>query len=153
MRKAGARARSSGYRLRRSPDDELLVDVFKSETDQVQLRLEKCARGRNREKARENAKETELDYELIGNRLTISPFWKTPKDRKFRAQEIEVHLELPVGKTIYLAPSSETIIYDIKNVSRTYDGDMLGHHWLMTEDGLKCTDCSWLDEEEDEEDF
>ena len=52
---------------------------------------------------------------------------------------------------IYLDPSSRDIIYDIKNVTNTYDGRMMGHHWLMTEEGLKCTDCAWIEEDEEEE--
>lgn len=124
--------------------DELIVDIIQSETDEMQLKLEKCARGRNREVARNNARATKIDFELIDNKLNILPLWFTPKKQRFRAQTVEVHIELPVGKTIYLAPSSRPIIYDIKNVSRTYDGDMIGHHWMMTEQGLKCTDCPWL---------
>ena len=42
----------------------------------------------------------------------------------------------------------ERIIYDIKNVTDTYDGHMVGRRWKMTEKGLACVDCEGLDNEE-----
>ena len=74
---------------------------------------------------------------------------------------MKLSIGLPIGKSIYLNENSEQLIYDIKNVSNTYDGKMLNHHWKMTEEGLMCTDCKWLEKEnqlnntkntEDEED-
>jgi len=73
-----------------------------------------------------------------------------PYADKFRDQEVKVSIALPVGKSIYLDPSSREIIYDIENVTNTYDGKMMGHHWLMTEKGLECTDCEWIIKEKEE---
>ena len=36
------------------------------------------------------------------------------------------------------------IIYDIDNITNTYDGDMAGRRWIMTPKGLACVDCDGL---------
>jgi hypothetical protein len=46
-------------------------------------------------------------------------------------------LEVPVVKNIYLRPGSKHVIYDIDNVTNTYDSEMLGRTWTMTSRGLE----------------
>jgi hypothetical protein len=45
---------------------------------------------------------------------------------------------------VYLDPSAENIIYDIENITNTYDGDMINRRWIMGETGLRCVDCDGL---------
>ena len=33
------------------------------------------------------------------------------------------------------------MIYDIDNVTNTFDGDMVNHKWTMLPEGLTCDDC------------
>ncbi len=45
------------------------------------------------------------------------------------------------------------IINDIDNVTNTWDGDMVEHTWVMTQNGLACIDCAdgkteWRSEDE-----
>ena len=47
--------------------------------------------------------------------------------------------------TVYLDESIENIMYDIRNVQDMYEGDMLGHQWEMTPEGLSCTDCATIE--------
>jgi hypothetical protein len=42
-------------------------------------------------------------------------------------------LKVPVGKSVYLSEKSDWIIYDVDNVTNTWDGDMVGKTWTMTE--------------------
>src|SRR5690554_2387151 len=120
------------------------LDVLKSSDENIKLTFNKYARGNNRRIAGEKAKNIQPIYEVKGNQLLFSSFYSAPVVDKFRKQKLKVELLLPEGKSIYFAPGSERIIYDIKNASNTYDGDMIGHYWTMTKSGLKCTDCKWL---------
>ncbi|MCC7533545.1 MAG: hypothetical protein IT246_06350, partial [Bacteroidia bacterium] len=48
------------------------------------------------------------------------------------------------------------LIYDIDNVTNTYDGDMINHKWTMRSNGLTCDDFSFYKEKEtnnQDEDF
>jgi phage shock protein PspC (stress-responsive transcriptional regulator) len=124
------------------------IDVIRSKNDQINLYMQKSARGKNRKEAGKRAENIKIEYDLMGHELSISPFIHFPQEDKFRKQEVEMSIGLPVGTTIFLDHSSREIIYDIENVTNTYDGKMMGHHWLMTEEGLRCTDCPWLEESE-----
>ena len=63
-----------------------------------------------------------------------------PKGVKFRDQEVKMILKVPVGKSVYFDESIEDIIFDIENVTNTWDHHMGGHYWMMTNEGMKCTD-------------
>jgi hypothetical protein len=52
-------------------------------------------------------------------------------------QEVDITIKVPEGKSIYLDKDLVKIIYDIENVSNTWDGDMVGKYWKMTELGLE----------------
>jgi len=129
---------------------EISVDVIQTSKSETELKIVKLANGGNRKDAGDNAEHVNITYELVNSSLKISPLIHYPLEDKYRNQRAKVSIALPVGKTIYLDPSAREIIYDIKNVTNTYDSHMMGHHWLMTERGLECTDCDWLEEEEDE---
>ena len=40
-------------------------------------------------------------------------------------------------------------MYDIENVTNTYDGDMINRRWIMTANGLKCLDCDGITDNSD----
>ncbi len=132
--------------------DNLEIDVIQSKTENIYLRLNKSSRGGNRKEAGSRAEKIDFTYELEENELKVSQYIDFPLEDKFRNQEVKISIALPVGKSIYLSSSSTDIIYDIKNVTNTYDGKMIGHTWLMTEDGLSCTDCKWIVDKTDNED-
>ncbi len=139
--------------------DNISVNVIASKTDQVYLEINRKARGANRKEAGKRAENINFKYEIEDNEISISRYIDSPLSDRFRTQELEISIALPVGKAIYLENSSTDLIYDIENVTNTYDGRMIGHTWEMTSMGLACTDCSWIkygldnetNEEEDED--
>ena len=128
--------------------DELSVDVIPSNSDFFEINMNKEAHGASRKQAGELAKNISPDYRIEDNKIFFSNLIAVPVTDKFRKQEIQISIGVPIGKVIYLDQSARRVIYDIENVTNTYDDDMLGHHWLMTSAGLKCMDCNWLEDEE-----
>ncbi|MEQ8624560.1 MAG: PspC domain-containing protein [Vicingaceae bacterium] len=124
--------------------NSISIDVVRSNDQDTKMKLVKSANGSNRKEAGERAEKIVMEYSMDGNNIEVNPFIAVPLKDKYRSQEIEASITLPVGKTIFLTPSSRDLIYDIKNVSNTYDGKMIGHHWKMTTKGLVCTDCDWI---------
>ncbi|MBL0341738.1 MAG: hypothetical protein IPP71_12835 [Bacteroidetes bacterium] len=55
-------------------------------------------------------------------------------------------MKVPVGKSVYMSENLDKIIYDVKNVTNTFDGDMVGKTWTMTTDGLECIGCNLPDD-------
>ena len=109
-------------------------------TDKVELTCTSEARGANEEEAHVKANNILTNYSFAKNTLLIDNFISLPVSDKYRFQKVKMQLKLPIGKVIYLDPSTEDLIYDIKNVTNTYDDYMVSHYWIMTEQGLKCLD-------------
>jgi phage shock protein PspC (stress-responsive transcriptional regulator) len=109
-------------------------------TDKIALITTAEARGTDEKEAHTRANNIQSNYSLHKNILSIDNFIAVPVADKFRFQKVKMELQLPVGKVVYLDPSAEELIYDIKNVTNTYDGYMIGHYWMMTAQGLQCLD-------------
>ncbi len=127
------------------------ITVRQASGNRFLLEVEKSARGSTQKDAIRNARQMKSSWSLSTDSLRISPYFVLERGNKIRNQEADYTLFVPVGKAVHLAPKSEDIIYNIPNVSNTYDWDMLGKTWLMTEKGLMCTTCPDPIEETEEE--
>jgi phage shock protein PspC (stress-responsive transcriptional regulator) len=127
-------------------DDKIYIgnpelDIQKSKTDEFQLVIYVESRGKNRLDARSHAQTVEYDYMAMGNLISFAPYFTVPKEQGYHFEDMKLRLLVPEGKAIYLQDGSERIIYDIDNVTNTWDWDMINKVWTMTERGLECIDC------------
>jgi phage shock protein PspC (stress-responsive transcriptional regulator) len=120
------------------------LNIIKSQTDRIEIVIVKEAKGGNKSIATERAKNISYIVSQSDSLIEFDNLFKVNNADKFRAQDLTVIIKLPIGKTIYLDKSLENLIYDIENVTNTYDGDMINRRWTMTENGLKCVDCDGL---------
>jgi phage shock protein PspC (stress-responsive transcriptional regulator) len=125
------------------------LNIIKSQNNQLELVIVKEAKAEDKLTANERAKN--IVYKAVQNDSSIvfDNIFKVNNADKFRFQNVTAILKLPVGQIIYLDKTVENLIYDIENVTNTYDGDMIGRRWIMTEAGLECLDCDGLDEKSD----
>lgn len=56
-----------------------------------------------------------------------------------------IEVRVPKGKMIYLGKNMKHIMYDVRNETDTYDGDMVNRRWIMGDEELKCVDCDGLE--------
>lgn len=142
--------RHSNYMIGKNNDMKYLIgyaqlNIIKSQTNKTELVVVKEAHGSDKEIARIRAQHISYSVAQQDCVLTFDNVFKVNDADKFRSQDITVILKLPVGKVVYLDKSLENLVYDIENVTNTYDGDMVNRRWIMTENGLKCIDCDGLD--------
>jgi hypothetical protein len=125
------------------------LNIIKSQNNQLELVIVKEAKAEDKLTANERAKN--IVYKATQNDSTVvfDNIFKVNNADKFRFQNVTAILKLPVGQIIYLDKTVENLIYDIENVTNTYDGDMIERRWIMTEAGLECLDCEGLDEHSD----
>lgn len=128
------------------------LNIIKSQTNNISLVVVKEAKGGDKRTATERAKNISYKVLQTDSIIEYDNLFKVDNADKFRVQKITVILKLPVGKIVYLDKTLESLIYDIENVTNTYDGDMINRRWMMTENGLKCLDCDGIDAEQDKED-
>ncbi|HPF89238.1 MAG: PspC domain-containing protein [Flavobacteriales bacterium] len=112
------------------------LDIQRSADSLFHLKVEREAHGISTKVALARAGNVDFQFTQEQDVLHVSPVISYPVTDKFRGQDVQFTLEVPLGKSVYLRPGSKHVIHDIENVTNTYDRDMLGRTWTMTERGL-----------------
>ena len=112
------------------------LDVEKSSTNNFIVTVKKRSRGKNNSDARDNVQEVIYNYTLKDSTLFFDPYFLVSEKGKWRDQQVNIVVKVPEGKSIFLNDNMDEIIYDIDNVSNTWDGDMVGKFWEMKPEGL-----------------
>lgn len=126
------------------------LDIVKSHTDDYQLVQEISAHGKNRADAMMRAEAVAYSALQNDSVLNLDSHFAFPMNHRFRGQKIQLTLKVPEGKSVFISNGVADIIYDIKNVTDTYDADMVGHTWAMLSAGLTCVDCDFAAMREDD---
>jgi phage shock protein PspC (stress-responsive transcriptional regulator) len=111
-------------------------DIEKSNTGDIVLLFRKRARGKDQDDANNNIQEMIFNYQVKDSLIIFDPWFLTGTESKWRDQKMEITLKLPVGRSVYLSDEMARIIFDIENVSGTWDHDMAGKYWEMRPEGL-----------------
>lgn len=141
-----------------SPEGNLFahvnLDIKKSKDGKLKLRRYITADGNTRRAARNYAENVLYNFDLENDSLIGFDSYYTikPEDR-FRGQEVNLTLYLPVGSKVFLNGNMVDLINDIKNLDDYWNFDMVNHTWLMTKNGLRCDDCPQSDYNEDGEEI
>ncbi len=107
-----------------------------------ELMIDRSAKGANDSDALANASLSFTNATAVGDSLLIFPFLALSDSAKIRDQRILYRLQIPLGKTVYFGANTSDMLDDVPNVTYTYDRNMVNHYWLMTRNGLICTDCA-----------
>ncbi|MGZ3929943.1 MAG: PspC domain-containing protein, partial [Bacteroidia bacterium] len=121
------------------------MNILPSSSDQFELYVIKKARGEDKRAAVERARNIGYKVVQTDSLISFDELFVVNEKEKFRVQELQVILKVPRGKVVRLDKSLEHFIYDVENVTNTYDGDMVNRRWVMTKDGLQCIDCEGID--------
>jgi len=122
------------------------VDVQQSADSNFHIVVTTYGRAADKKTAIARAKAIKYEITQTDSLFELAPIFDIPKGEKFRAQEVRVVVYVPKGKMVHLANNIGSVIYNIENVTNTWDGDMVNRRWIMTDKGLACVDCTGLDE-------
>ncbi len=130
--------------------DKVDLRIKKSPDDKIHLinRLE--ALGRNRDEALKNVKAIEYKIEVDSTKIKVSDHITIPKESKWRDQETDLILQLPVGQKVKLGYEFY-LRGDLINFEGWNKGEM--RTWQMTEEGFVCLDCIEDLNDFDEDDY
>ncbi len=121
--------------------NNIRLNVYVSDNDQIYVKTRKKSQGRSRTAARENAEMIGYDFQLLENELRLDGYFLADVKNKFREQKVYIDLYIPENQTIYLDKSTRSFLYDVANTQNIYDRDMAKHYFKMTDTGLTCLDC------------
>lgn len=128
------------------------LDVERSADSLFHLKVLREARGSTAKAALDRAQHISFNYTQEGDVLLVSPVINYAATDKFRAQDLHFTLEVPLGRSVFLRPGSKAVIYDIDNVTNTWDSEMIGRTWTMTDRGLMDPNAPPEKKDEDGED-
>ena len=115
--------------------------VLRSTSDSIaSLRIEKNARGRSYQDARERAEAIEYNYILENGKLKLDNYFLTDFANKFRDQDVRVTLYMPEGSVVYADDNVKhrrywTYSYDL--LKRGMEKKFL----KIIDDDIICLDC------------
>lgn len=118
-----------------------VIDIQRSKTDSFEMVVMKSAKGSSKKEALRRAEAISYSYMINDSVVVFNPKFDVPESEKWRAQRVKIILKVPTGKSVYLSRKIRPLIYDIDNVTNTFDGDMVNHKWTMRPEGLTCDDC------------
>jgi len=115
------------------------LNISRSNGKGFNVMITKTAHGSSQREAIERMEGIQYHMNQKDSLLVFDPFFSTPKSDLIRRQQVEITLQIPEGKVVYLGKGTRRIIYDIQNNYDVHDRDMEGHYWIMKETGLQET--------------
>ena len=118
------------------------LDVIQATGENVELKIQKSARGRNESTAKESTEFIAPTYRWSKNTLLLSEKVLLKEKGRITSASVFLTVKVPVGQTVIFHESTKRIIYHIDNLQDIYDPEMAGHAFYMSEAGFRCEDCS-----------
>lgn len=112
------------------------LNIEKSDNDRVTLTQNNSAHGKNFEAALSYAQNIRYDFSQQDSLLNFSPFLQLNRNSKWRDQEVELTLRVPVGVRLIMTDNIDRLNFSFDYWS--CEGDEARRTWVMTEEGLKC---------------
>jgi phage shock protein PspC (stress-responsive transcriptional regulator) len=114
--------------------------IVQNDTKSAYIQIEKEAKGKNLFEAKQRAEKIKYSYKVIGNQLIFDNYLLSDLKEKFRDQEIEITLFLPLGTLLKMDES-------MRNYDST-DGDYFLWQpddkdavYRVESEKIKCTNC------------
>ncbi len=131
-----------GYNLQGWPMENVNLDIVKNTSDSFPvIEITRKSQGKDKQAAFNMAQKINYYYQIDSNEIKLASYFMMDKADKFRGQEVDIKLLLPVGYRVYLGKETDAVINDISNIQGVWDYNMQEHTWTMTKEGLSCDDC------------
>ena len=130
----------------KSDDGDLLVsdvnlDIKRSDDNRFYLIVRHEASGGTSKAARSVVDKIGYNYLPSSDGLLLKNYLEIRDNAPFSFQKTDLTLLVPNGKSVYLDETIKYMLYDVDNVTNTWDRKMVDHVWKMKKEGLTCTDC------------
>jgi phage shock protein PspC (stress-responsive transcriptional regulator) len=128
--------------VKRTYSNNISIDVKRSNTDQVIVSVRKQSDGKNKKEANASSEIIEYNYKITNNNIILDGYFLSEISNKYRDEKVSIIVKIPEETSVYFANSTKSFIYDIQNTEKILDSDMVGHYFIMTQEGLECNDCN-----------
>ena len=116
--------------------------IVRSTTDSVaKLIIERKAEGNSFINAKTRAEAIEYNYEMQGNSLTLDGFFTTDPNNKYRDQELEIILYMPVGSMLYADQNTYSFHQNSSRFRDILDNGDEEQYLRILSNSTECLDC------------
>lgn len=112
------------------------INAKKSLDSCYKFRIEKIARGLDKETAGLFAKKITYGFTQKDSSLILDPYFLIDNEGPWRAQSVEITVYVPVGKSIKFDKNTEVFLGWINNTEDYSDWEVAGKTFIMNPDGL-----------------
>ncbi|TRX20959.1 PspC domain-containing protein [Flavobacterium franklandianum] len=113
--------------------------IAQTDTQSAYIQIEKEAKGKNLFEAKQRAEKIKYSYKIIGNQLVFDNYLLTDLKEKFRDQDIEITLFLPLGTLLKMDDSVAR--YDQTDDDYFYWHPNENEIFKVESDKIKCQNC------------
>jgi len=122
--------------------EEVTLLLETNSNSQLDLTVEKYAKGKTVAAAAERATLTNYNWQLNNDTLWLNNYVSIYETTKWRKQKVELFLAVPEGKVVHLANNTRSILTRRnENIQGIRGYNMNNRTWLMTANGFDCLDC------------
>lgn len=116
--------------------DDVQLDVRVADGDGATLRWQQQAHGVNRRAARARAGRMVFEPTADSTEVVLPDGFAFPREDRYRGQNVNLTLELPIGDRVWFDPALEDWLDDVPNTLNAGGRNLVGKEWLMTAEGL-----------------
>jgi phage shock protein PspC (stress-responsive transcriptional regulator) len=98
--------------------------------------IEKESHGLNYDNALYNAQQISYAVSQNDSMILFEPYYKINKSEKWRAQQVNIEINLPTGTVVYIDNNLAPILRFSENTENIWYKALIGKTWIMTENGL-----------------
>lgn len=120
------------------------LNIVPATGDSIELVLYKQAQGRTIAEAKDRVGAIRYTIAQDSGEIIFPAAFTIGDNQAWKVQQIDGELRLPIGTVVFIDATCRGLLYDVANVTNTYDDDMVDRRWVMTANGLKCIDCAGL---------
>ncbi len=146
--------RNSGVEIKYDENDEKIIYsndirlIVRSTRDSVgKIVVEKTAEGKSLLEAKKRAEAINYNFSIDGNSLLLDGYFLTEMENKYRNQEVEIVVYLPVGSILYAEENTYSFHRSYSHYRDILDNGNESHYLRILENKTECLDCPYDESE------
>ena len=112
------------------------LQIEATEASDFSVIIKRTARGKNGADVQRNLENIQYNITSKDSTLILDPYFTIASQGKWRNQEVQVVVKVPVGKLIHLGANLDQLNFDFENIDNVWNMEMTGKTWKMTPEGL-----------------
>lgn len=98
--------------------------------------IRKQSRGKNATEVQRNLENIQYELTSKDSTLVFDPCFTIGNQGKWRNQEVQVTVKVPIGKSVYLGENLNRLRFNFENINNIWGPEMTSKTWEMTPEGL-----------------